>query len=635
MKKLLLALAVLTITWIFTGVSLQAQAFQIGQTSEAPTIDGTVDDLWNTVASYVAVDPTTWTPKADLISLEDCSFKWSGLWDATNLYLLVQIMDDTTTIGSQAEGSAAIQWMNDNIEMVLNDPAAAKQPYKYRFAFDRDNDTLVAINAPKGYVFETSAVEGGWVLEVSIPWSILTNDSIDFSAYPAVDKILNMNLVAADLDNVNGSSWDQLSGHIQWPKGWSATDVTLVAEAAVDATAPAAPANVKATDITFGGATISWDAPADEDITGMLVLKNGAPFSYVPESTTSINVNLSPEIEYTFTVIAVDPQNLSAVSNEAKFTTLGKPALKDVEISKYTGTESNPFNDLDAWAAQPMLDISYSGSTVEGNVLSGFFRAMWDEDNLYTVTYVVDNDIYNADPVNGWSNDNVEYHFDMGNERDGTSCEDVDGAKYFQDNFQYRAVPSKGEMQTGSTPAPDWTDITQATWEYYGEEGGTTAIGYYIEMKFPWATLNTTSGLSFVPANDAAFGFDLKIQDIDAGPVSAGGLVWSSYDRSDLNRNNSEYGQLVLKTIATSIDKDFAGTFSVFPNPASDILNIRLTEAGRHNISISDMSGRLVLSTQFDNPGSHVMNVRELSSGLYLLKVENGNKTGQVKILVK
>ena len=64
MKKLFLALAVLTITWIITGVSLQAQAFQIGQTSEAPTIDGTVDELWNTVASYVAVDPTTWTPKA-------------------------------------------------------------------------------------------------------------------------------------------------------------------------------------------------------------------------------------------------------------------------------------------------------------------------------------------------------------------------------------------------------------------------------------------------------------------------------------------------------------------------------------------------------------------------------------------
>ena len=60
------------------------------------------------------------------------------------------------------------------------------------------------------------------------------------------------------------------------------------------------------------------------------------------------------------------------------------------------------------------------------------------------VTYVVDNDIYNAVAENGWSNDNVEYHFDMGNERDGTSCEDVDGDKYLQDNFQYRAVPYKG-----------------------------------------------------------------------------------------------------------------------------------------------------------------------------------------------
>ncbi len=322
-------------------------------------------------------------------------------------------------------------------------------------------------------------------------------------------------------------------------------------------------------------------------------------------------------------------------SNETVFTTLEKPELKEMQIAKYTGTESNPFNDQDTWALQSMYEVAYGGSSVEGNDLSGSIRAMWDDDNLYVVTYVVDNDIYNAVAENGWSNDNVEYHFDMGNERDGTSCEDVDGAKYHQDNFQYRAVPYKGEMETGSTPAPDWTDITQATWEYYGEEGGTTAIGYYIEMNFPWATLNTSSGLHFVPADDAAFGFDIKIQDIDAGPVSAGGLVWSSYDRTDLNRNNSEYGQLVLKTLVTSIDKDFAGTFSVFPNPASDVLNIQLTATGRHIVSVSDMSGRLVHSSQFDTPGRHMMSVRDLTPGLYLLKVENGNKTGQVKILVK
>ena len=306
-----------------------------------------------------------------------------------------------------------------------------------------------------------------------------------------------------------------------------------------------------------------------------------------------------------------------------------------MQIAKYTGTEANPFNDQDTWALQPMYDLSYGGSTVEGNVLSGSFRAMWDDDNLYLVTYVVDNDIYNAVAENGWSNDNVEYHFDMGNERDGTSCEDVDGAKYFQDNFQYRAVPYKGEMQTGSTPAPDWTEISQASWEYYGEEGGTTTIGYYIEMNFPWATLNTSSGLSFVAGDNAAFGFDAKIQDIDAGPVNAGGLVWSSYDRTDLNRNNSEYGQIILKTIPTSIDKDFASTFSVFPNPATDKITLRLTANGTHNVTVSDMSGRTVYSTRFDNPGNHVMSVRDLTPGLYLLRIENGQRIGQVKLMVK
>ncbi|MFN8207977.1 MAG: hypothetical protein U0T82_11300 [Bacteroidales bacterium] len=67
-------------------------------------------------------------------------------------------------------------------------------------------------------------MSGGWVLEVAIPWASLTNDSIDFSSYPAVSKVLSMNLVMADLDNPAGNNWDQLSGH-QYLKGWSATDV--------------------------------------------------------------------------------------------------------------------------------------------------------------------------------------------------------------------------------------------------------------------------------------------------------------------------------------------------------------------------------------------------------------------------
>jgi hypothetical protein len=635
MRKLLQLFAVVSIACLFTGLNAGAQTFQIGMAPSAPTIDGTVDEVWNGVASYVAVDPTTWTPKADLRSLEDCSFKWSGLWDETNLYLLVQIMDDTTTIGSQAEGSAAINWMNDNIEMVLNDPAGAKQPYKYRFSFDRDNDPLVAINGPAGFVFETSAVTGGWVLEVSIPWSSLTNDSIDFSAYPAVDKVLSMNLVAADLDNVNGNNWDQLSGHIQWPKGWSATDVTLVAEAVVDATVPAAPIDVAASDITFGSATISWDAPVDDDVTGVLILKNGAPFSYVPPSTTSVGVDLSPEIEYTFTVIAVDAQNLSELSDPAIFTTLEKPSLKNAEIGKYTGTESNPFNDLDTWAEQPMFELTY-GLPEDAADLGGYFRAMWDEDNLYIVTYVTDQEISNPDPVNGWANDNVEYHFDMGNERDGTSCEDVDQDKYHQDNFQYRAVPYKGEMQTGSTPAPTWTDISQATWEYYGEEGGLDVIGYYIEMNFPWNTLNTTSGLTFTPAEDAVFGFDMKVEDYDpAAEQSNTSLVWSSYDRKDLNRNNSEYGQIMLKGTATSIKNDFAKSFKVYPNPAVDNVTITLSTNGVHYIKLSDITGKQVLSTILENQGNHVINIRDLAPGMYMMTVEAGTQTGHVKLLVR
>ncbi|MFN8207976.1 MAG: sugar-binding protein [Bacteroidales bacterium] len=47
--------------------------------------------------------------------MDGTSFTWSGLWDDTNLYLLVRLKDDVVTIGDTAGGSAAKNWMNDNI----------------------------------------------------------------------------------------------------------------------------------------------------------------------------------------------------------------------------------------------------------------------------------------------------------------------------------------------------------------------------------------------------------------------------------------------------------------------------------------------------------------------------------------
>ena len=77
---------------------------------------------------------------------------------------------------------------------------------------------------------------------------------------------------------------------------------------------------------------------------------------------------------------------------------------------------------------------------------------------------------------------------------------------------------------------------------------------------------------------------------------------------------------------------------SVYPNPASDQLNILLNENFVNNIivSLSDISGKELLYQAIENKGSVIsINISELKSGIYLLKVNFNDKTSVVKFVKK
>jgi len=60
----------------------------------------------------------------------------------------------------------------------------------------------------------------------------------------------------------------------------------------------------------------------------------------------------------------------------------------------------------------------------------------------------------------------------------------------------------------------------------------------------------------------------------------------------------------------------------VYPNPVSNLLNIELSpDYSNYNVQVMDMSGRAVLSNQFNNTGHHTIKTSALSEGVYLLRL--------------
>jgi hypothetical protein len=63
--------------------------------------------------------------------------------------------------------------------------------------------------------------------------------------------------------------------------------------------------------------------------------------------------------------------------------------------------------------------------------------------------------------------------------------------------------------------------------------------------------------------------------------------------------------------------------FKIYPNPASDFLNIELPDNENYNFEIYDVNGQLILS---DTKASKRINLPELSQGIYMLKVWNSKQ---------
>ena len=129
-----------------------------------------------------------------------------------------------------------------------------------------------------------------------------------------------------------------------------------------------------------------------------------------------------------------------------------------------------------------------------------------------------------------------------------------------------------------------------------------------------------------------------------------GGNSWNFYDfisyMTDIcfidNNNGWILGSnsLMMKylNITTGINEMKSNTLTIFPNPVSDILSVRLpdTYANRVMINIFDINGKLVISRQIQDYNNKIdMDVSVLHDGLYILEYRTKAQRQTVKFLKK
>lgn len=99
----------------------------------------------------------------------------------------------------------------------------------------------------------------------------------------------------------------------------------------------------------------------------------------------------------------------------------------------------------------------------------------------------------------------------------------------------------------------------------------------------------------------------------------------SSLSSDNNNTNNSGCSAVQFKfATALSEIQAAANTVSVFPNPVNDVLNFSIDYNKATNVSVMDITGRLIETASFDMNNARV-DVRNYNKGIYFYQITNSN----------
>ncbi len=161
-------------------------AATIIQTPAPPVIDGNEDGLWSAAPRYKIAN-VIYSP---LSSPNDLSANFRAMWDANNLYVLVDVTDDVLVNDTNPGQSVTVPtgstvqdawWYDDCVEVYIDADNSKSNQYdsydaQYHFDWDRMHPTMGVHNQHgrmENIEFVIVTTEKGYRTEIKFPWATL------------------------------------------------------------------------------------------------------------------------------------------------------------------------------------------------------------------------------------------------------------------------------------------------------------------------------------------------------------------------------------------------------------------------------------------------------------------------------
>jgi hypothetical protein len=293
----------------------------------------------------------------------------------------------------------------------------------------------------------------------------------------------------------------------------------------------------------------------------------------------------------------------------------------------------------DTWAFADIIDVENTDSSVAGyDAFKGNFMASWDNEYLYLFVEVTDPTPFKYDGADAWKKDGMQLYFDPRNQL-------IDGSRVairqHQVTIPYWGTPTDFSSWVGIDLSALYNADTNEVYAMY--ESISTATGYTMEMRIPWAPMyhNSDDITTFDQCLAAVeigrgdiLGFEMQLNDYNEATSAREHMrLWSAYgtDDPDAYGNSGIWGGLRLFDPNTKVNEEQNNQFKMYPNPSNSELIVEAE--GIQSITVIDLSGREVFSKNI-NSGTATINVSDFNSGIYLVKVQSQKGTSVQKLQV-
>jgi hypothetical protein len=243
-----------------------------------------------------------------------------------------------------------------------------------------------------------------------------------------------------------------------------------------------------------------------------------------------------------------------------------------------------------------------------------------------------------------------------GIDNDGDGMTDEAGEQMGMTNFSYFATAGMGIPPGMDAPSiateyynymgSMWKDGTSLTCNSTYGYGGSTATPYaYPGITYTNSVCGNASWTESAAPGDRRYIMSTKAYSFQPGEViryevahvtsfPASGSALSQLDQDVASLKTFYQSGAGNSCLATGIETQPGITgFELYPNPAASEINLSFGNALTATIEVSDVYGKIVLSTKTGGQEKVKINTVELASGIYFVKVSAEGKSTTVKFV--